>query len=840
MGISAGDVLYELGLDPTKFEQGMKSAENRLKSLGQSMTNFGQQMSLKITAPLALMGGLAVRTAAQYSESMAKVKAVTGATAEEFEKLDEMAKHLGETTKFTAAEVASAMSFMAMAGMDTNTILASLNDTLNLAAAGALDMGAAADIVTNILAAWGMDAEELTGAVDVLAKAFTSSNTDLVMLGEAMKYAGPVAKSFGLSFEETTAIVGIFGNAGIQATMAGTALRGALVQLYEKAEQFGIVIEDANGKMLPMADILEQLEQKGLTAGEMMDLFGQRAGPAMMALLDAGSEKLRAYTADLEDAGGTAERIAETQMEGLHGALVTLKSAFEGLQLALVDAVMPALTWLIEKLTALFRWFTSLPGPVKTAMVVMASLLAVAGPLLVIFGQMAIGISGLITLFKSHTIAMIAHRVATIAATVATKAVTAAQWLWNAAMTANPIGIVIAAIAALVAGLTALAAKWKEVVAWFTGGANRARLEFERWADSIRENADQMVVDVQDAFNTWVSRTEDATQVIISEFDRQIEAARNAHAERMADLDDERAKALDNLDEETRARLEALSSERDSIDEAMEARRRAEREQRYNDQVASLQAQIAAEQDADRRADLEKRLNELIADYRSQTWEQEQRDRQKAIDAEMEAVRDSVEEKKAQIEQEYADKKAVEDAKLADTVSYYEAIKNVTQTNLDNMKAKYQEELDAFVAMNDGKIENAVEFANEYNRIMGQSGGQGRVEVRTGPITEAEYAARVAAGEKLPPLAVHDTGALFTEPHLVTRLRDMQPTGIIAKNVPEYLVPATSAPVDVGSITRAVVTAIREGLNGVRVMVGNEEVIAVVSRGQYDFYQTRR
>jgi len=347
---------------------------------------------------------------------------------------------LGRTTQFTASQVADAMGFMGMAGMSTNEILGAMPDTLNLAAAGALDMGQAANIVTNILAGFGMETSELGGAVDVLSKAFTSSNTDLEMLGQSMKYAGPVANSFGMSFEETAAIMGTFGNAGIQASMAGTTLRQAIIQLNNKAEDFGLTMYDATGKMLPMADILEQLEARGLTAGEMMDLFGARAGPGMAALLEQGSDSLRAFTSELEDSGGTAERIATTQMEGLHGTFINLKSAFEGVQLAIADVLIPILTPLLEKITALFRKFADLPTPIIAATVAFFGLAAAIGPALLVTSYLIKAYQTLTSVFKF--------------AAIATKAMAVANTLLGSSirklMAATGIGALLVALGLLV------------------------------------------------------------------------------------------------------------------------------------------------------------------------------------------------------------------------------------------------------------------------------------------------------------------------------------------------------------------------------------------------------
>lgn len=450
-GISVGDAVLHLGADTSKLDKS-------LKGLGDRVGKLGKSMSLKLTAPLVAFAALSVKTAATFSKSMAKVRAVTGATDDEFQRLNDTAKELGRTTQFSASQVADAMAFMGMAGMTTDEIFASVEDTLLLAAAGALDMATAADIVTNIMAGFGMETKDLGNAVDVLTKAFTSSNVDLVMLGESMKYAAPVAKGFGMTFEETAAIMGIFGSNGIQASMAGTSLRAAIVQLDKKADEFGITMYDTNNKMLPMVDILKQLEDQGFTASEMMELFGLRAGPAMMALLSEGSEALKDYTTELENAGGTARRVKEVQMEGLHGILIEMKSAFEGLQIAIAEGLMPILKPLIEKLTEIFRAFADLSEGRRGMIIKTAIAIAAIGPALLILSQII-------------------------------KAVTVIQWLWNAALAMNPIGLIIIAIIALGAAMAALGLlihrHWDGIVSFFAGIGQRIKAIFMQIAESM-------------------------------------------------------------------------------------------------------------------------------------------------------------------------------------------------------------------------------------------------------------------------------------------------------------------------------------------------------------------
>ena len=228
-----------------------------------------------------------------------------------------------------------------MAGLEAKESIAALPDVLNLAAAGQLELGQAADIVTNVMAGYGIAAEDVTMAVDVLTKGFTSANTDLVQLGEAFKLGGPVAKAAGLDFQETAAALALMGNAGFQATLSGTALRGAITRMLnptteaQKAlNRLGVTVTDTNGNILPLIDIVRQFEAAGLSAGDAMTIFGQRAGPAMLALLGQGSEALSGLTEEMRNAGGTAQTIADTQLDTLTGDITLMKSAVEGLALS--------------------------------------------------------------------------------------------------------------------------------------------------------------------------------------------------------------------------------------------------------------------------------------------------------------------------------------------------------------------------------------------------------------------------------------------------------------------------------------------------------------------------
>ena len=216
---NVGTVTAFLTLNPTGFMAGLKAAETRLRAASVRMKRVGKSMTMGLSMPLLVLGGAIVKTASDYEAAMKKVSALTGALDEQgpkFLALASKARELGAATRYSAKEVADGMSFLAMAGFKADKIVASMGDTLNLAASANIDLATAADIVSNIMTGMRIHVDELGGAVDVLVKAFTSANTDLVQLGEAMKYAGPVASAFGQKLEDVVAMLGALGNAGIQ------------------------------------------------------------------------------------------------------------------------------------------------------------------------------------------------------------------------------------------------------------------------------------------------------------------------------------------------------------------------------------------------------------------------------------------------------------------------------------------------------------------------------------------------------------------------------------------------------------------------------------------------
>jgi TP901 family phage tail tape measure protein len=312
----------------------------------------GQMAALAATVGAGAFLKNSITTFAEFDDVMRSAGAVTNATAAEMDMMRDAAKEMGKTTRFTASQAADGLRLMGMAGFEAAEATAALPDVLNLAAAGGLELGTAADIATNVLSGFGLEVENLGQVNDVLAKTFTSSNTTLQELGESFKLVGPIAKGVGADFEELLAAIGKLGDAGLKGTLSGTALRGAINALLnptneeaklmeELAERIGVTslqVKDADGNFVGFTKIIQQLEDAGLKGDEALKLFGQRAGPAMAALLQVGSSSLQEMTDELKNAGGTADRISKEMEAGIGGAMREAAASFEAVKIAIGEA----------------------------------------------------------------------------------------------------------------------------------------------------------------------------------------------------------------------------------------------------------------------------------------------------------------------------------------------------------------------------------------------------------------------------------------------------------------------------------------------------------------------
>jgi len=533
-----------------------------MTGFGKSMTTAGKTMTTRMTMPIVLMGGAILKVAADFEKSMNRVAALSGATGEDFDKLRKQAKQLGITTEFSASQAADAMGFLAMAGFDATEIYKAMPSTLRLASAAQLDIGRSADIVSNILTGYRMTTEELENAVDVLTKAFTSSNVDLEMLSETMKYVAPVASGLGMDFEEVTAAIGMLGSAGIQGSMAGTALRSALADMADPmsalnstALGLGLSFRDVNDNVLPLVDILKQMEDKGIKASDVMALFGKRAGPSMLALLGQGSEALAAFTSNLEKSGGIAEKISEQQMKGLHGELKKLRSAAEGFAIMIADSgLLEWATQAIGKLTGFIQKLSETSPALLKLITVIILVAAALGPLIAVIGFVITSIGTIIGVVSS-AIAIIGSLTAAFVAVVpaigAILAVSAPFLVFFGALALALIGVG--------AAVYEIIKHWDEIKFFFSDfKANMETVlkyiydsikfwlvdKFQGVIDSIKEKLNIIKVAWQFLSDTLIGHS------IIPEMHRMIEDETQRHLDQMLSLNwDEKQRLIETYNE---------------------------------------------------------------------------------------------------------------------------------------------------------------------------------------------------------------------------------------------------------------------------------------------------
>ena len=308
--------------------------------------------------------GFPIKAAMGFEAQMNRVGAITKADAAQMDALRKNAREMGRSTQFTASQAASAQEYLGMAGYKTNEIIAAMPGNLALAAAGQLDLARTADISSNILSGFGLNAKEANRVADVMAETATSSNTNIEQMGDAMKYAAPLAQGLGVSLEQTAAMVGIMGNAGIQGSMAGTALRSAFTRLADapkKADaalsKLKIRLFDAKGNMRSMPQIMKEIALATQNMGNaersaaISAIFGQEAVSGMLKVIEgAGDGSLDAFIKKLNGCDGAAERMAKKMNEGARGALVRLGSAAESLAIDVGDVLLPTIAEWADKL----------------------------------------------------------------------------------------------------------------------------------------------------------------------------------------------------------------------------------------------------------------------------------------------------------------------------------------------------------------------------------------------------------------------------------------------------------------------------------------------------------
>lgn len=446
-----------------KFEQ----LGEKISDAGEKLTNAGTNLSRNVTLPVVAAGTAAVKTAADFDSSMAKVQAVSGASGEEMDKLREKALEMASSTKFTASEAADALYYMGLAGWKTDQMMEGLPAILNLSAASGEDLSMTSDIVTDALTAFGLTAADTASFVDVLAAASSNSNTTVAGMGEAFQYVAPVAGSLGYSIEDVSLALGVMANNGIKGSQAGAALRNILSRMAKPTKEvqtamdrLGISMEDADGNLLSMGDLLDQLRdafgqsempiedfnaQIELLDGQLEDgtltqeayeqaledlatsaygvegaekaklaamLGGQRSMASILALVNTTAADYDKLSGAISGSAGAAERMSQVMLDNLGGQMTILKSQIEGVAIQMGDILVPHISAGVGKIQELVKAFSELDSGTKETIIQIAAIVAAVGPALIVVGKVITaigsitsGIGGLIGLVAAHPLA---------------------------------------------------------------------------------------------------------------------------------------------------------------------------------------------------------------------------------------------------------------------------------------------------------------------------------------------------------------------------------------------------------------------------------------------------
>ena len=443
---SLSSLNFRLTANIKPFKTGLNKAERAMDRMGRKMQQTGKNLSMKLTAPLAALGAVSFNVFKGFEAEMSKVKAVSGATAEEFKALSDNAKDLGASTMFTAREVAQLQTEFAKLGFTATEITKVTESTLALAQASGSDLARAAEVAGSTLRAFGLDASETGRVADVMAKSFSTSALDMEHFSNSMSFVAPVAKSAGMSIEETSAMLAVLANAGIKGSKAGTALRRIISEI------------GATGK--PVSEALKDLASKGLNLADAKDEVGRSAQSALL-ILSEGVDQIKPLTKEFENSAGAANAMATEMGDNALGASKRLESAMEGLGISIGEVVAEAVVPMMEGIAKLASKLNKMSPAVKRNVVVIAALVASIGPLMFLTG-------GLLRNFRFLRIAMVRSN-------ATTKIAIALQKAYNFVLKMNPIGIVITALTALAGVLYLVNRRKKEAVKIEKGLTDSAR-----------------------------------------------------------------------------------------------------------------------------------------------------------------------------------------------------------------------------------------------------------------------------------------------------------------------------------------------------------------------------
>lgn len=398
-------------------QRAVSAISGRMKLYGSRMLKTGKAAALGMTLPLTLAGAAVIRTSSSFETGMLKVRALTRASQEEFDQLNQQARKLGATTQFSAREAADGMSYLAMAGFKTKDIMGTMPGMLSLAAAAQTDLGSTADYASNILTGFGKKATEMGKISDQLTYAFTNSNSTLEELHNGLAKVGGIATKAGLSFEDMTATMMALADSGHKAETAGIAIGSGISRVIKfsmdggenevsktlsdlgiKASDFLHTSGPKRAQMkITFSEFIRLLDSKKAALDHYTRIFGQDSGKYLMGL-SGEFKKISAYMDGIKHKSeGLADTIAREYMSGSEGSFKMFVSALESVMLAMGDTgLLSVVSACCRSLAYLCRDFAESKNSTLHFVTTIVLLAAALGPVLIALGGLAKGFAWLL------------------------------------------------------------------------------------------------------------------------------------------------------------------------------------------------------------------------------------------------------------------------------------------------------------------------------------------------------------------------------------------------------------------------------------------------------------
>lgn len=401
------------------INSGQSNFTSMLNGVGGIATKVGKQMTKSLTAPLVGIGAVLTKVAGDFQKGMSKVKALSGATGAEMEKLTAIARKMGKETKYSATQSAEALQYMALAGWNAEQSIKGLPAVLQLASSADMDLAQASDIVTDTMSAFNMEAERSVEVADLMAYAQSNANTTVEGMGEAMKMVAPNMRAMGYDMADTTAILAKFADQGVKGSMSGTRLNAVLRDMKAHAEDGRISINDqvvsikkADGTYRDLLDVIEDMNiatsslDKVQKDQALSTVFSGRALSGLNLILNSTTSEIKDFEEELRSSDGYAKQVSDTMEDNLWGSLTKLKSALSEMAISLGNTLLPMIRKATERVNEWVDKFNDLDDSTKENIVKFGLFVGAIGPVLLAVGGMIKLFGTLITVIKGVRVAL--------------------------------------------------------------------------------------------------------------------------------------------------------------------------------------------------------------------------------------------------------------------------------------------------------------------------------------------------------------------------------------------------------------------------------------------------